>query len=136
MKTYGTLTPTKDGLTNNRSSSSSTSSGGGSSTTNSSTIVTKNSMAESKLGGEIKAENRNQLNAFKKAETNIRASNDSIAKANDYLNKLPAYKQSLPRFTDAASKRGGQAAFRTRVNSGDYSTKEAMNIYRSSQPKR
>jgi len=120
----------------NSSSQNTSSSGGGSSTTTSNTVVSKNSMAESKLGGSIIAENRNQLNAFNKAETNIRASNDSITKANDYLNKLPAFKQSLPRYTDAAGKRGGQEAFRTRVESGDYGTKEAMKIYRSGQPKR
>jgi hypothetical protein len=118
------------------SSSQNTSSGGGSSTTTSNTVVSNNSMAESKLGGSILAENRNQLNAFNKAETNIRASNDSITKANEFLNKLPAFKQSEKRYVDAAGKRGGQEAFKTRVKSEDFSTKEAMKIYRSGQPER
>ena len=115
--------------------SSSTSSGGGSSTTSSNTVVSKNSMAESKLGGSILAENRNQTNAFNESESNIRASNDSIATANSFLNKLPAFKQSLPRYTNAAGVRGGKAAFKTRVNSGDYSASEAMKIYKAGQNK-
>ena len=116
--------------------SSSTSSGGGSSTTSSNTVVSKNSMAESKLGGSILAENRSQRNAFNKAETNIRASNDSIAASNQFLNKLPAFKQNLPRVKTAAGIVGGKAAHKRRVSSGDYSPKEAIKIYRSGQPKR
>ena len=116
-------------------SSSSTSSGGGSSTTSSKTIVSPNSMAETKLGGEIKAENRSQLNAFKKLETNIRAGNDSITASNQFLNKLPAFKQSLPKAQKVAGIVGGKAAKRRRASSGDFSPAEALQIYKTGQSK-
>ena len=119
----------------NKSSSSSTSSGGGSSTTSSKTIVSPNSMAETKLGGEIKAENRSQRNAFNKAETNIRASNDSITASNQFLDKLPAFKQSLPKAQKVAGIVGGKAAKKRRVSSGDFSPTEALQTYKAGQSK-
>ena len=113
--------------------SSSTSSGGGSSTTSSKTIVSPNSMAESKLGGSILAENRNQINAFKKLETNISASNDSIKASNQFLNKLPAFKQSSPKAEKLAGIIGGREAQKRRVSSGDFSPREASQIYKAGQ---
>jgi len=134
--TLGSFTDAAKAYNASNSSSSSTSSGGGSSTTSSKTIVSPNSMAESKLGGSILAENRNQTNAFNKSETNIKASNDSITASNQFLDKLPAFKQSLPKVKTAAGIVGGRAAHKRRVSSGDYSPKEAMKIYRSGQPQR
>ena len=116
-------------------SSSSTSSGGGSSTTSSNTITSKNSMAESQLQGKIKAENRSQLNAFKKLETNIVASNDSITASNQFINKLPAFKQNLPKVKKAAGIVGGKAAQKRRVSSGDFSPQEALQTYKAGQSK-
>ena len=117
----------------NKSSSSSTSSGGGSSTTSSKTIVSPNSMAETKLGGEIKAENRSQRNAFNKAETNIRAGNDSITASNQYLDKLPAFNQNSPKAQKVAGIVGGRAAKKRRVSSKDFSPAEAYKIYKAGQ---
>jgi hypothetical protein len=114
-------------------SSSSTSSGGGSSTTSSKTIVSPNSMAETKLGGEIKAENRSQRNAFNKAETNIRAGNDSITASNQYLDKLPAFNQNSPKAQKVAGIVGGRAAKKRRVSSNDFSPAEAYKIYKAGQ---
>ena len=115
--------------------SSSTSSGGGSSTTSSKTIVSPNSMAETQLQGEIKAENRSQRLAFSKAETNIRAGNDSITASNQFLDKLPNFKQSLPKVKRAAGIIGGKAAQKRRVSSGDFSPKEALQTYKAGQSK-
>ena len=119
----------------NKSSSSSTSSGGGSSTTSSKTIVSPNSMAETKLGGEIKAENRSQRNAFNKAETNISAGNDSITASNQYLDKLPAFNQNSPKAQKVAGIVGGRAAKKRRVSSKDFSPTEALQIYKAGQSK-
>ena len=115
-------------------SSSSTSSGGGSSTTSSNTITSKNSMAESKLQGKIKAENRQSLNAFKRAETNIKASNDSITVSNAFLNKLPTKTSMNPKAKLIAGKKGGRAAMTTRARSGNFSSQEALGIYKAGQP--
>ena len=114
-------------------SSSSTSSGGGSSTTSSNTITSKNSMAESKLQGKIKAENRQSLNAFKRAETNIKASNDSITVSNAFLNKLPTKTSMNPKAKLIAGKKGGRAAMTTRARSGNFSSQEALGIYKAGQ---
>ena len=115
-------------------SSSSTSSGGGSSTTSSNTITSKNSMAESQLQGKIKAENRQSLNAFKRAETNIKASNDSITVSNAFLNKLPTKTSMNPKAKLIAGKKGGRAAMTTRARSGNFSSQEALGIYKAGQP--
>jgi hypothetical protein len=114
-------------------SSSSTSSGGGSSTTSSNTITSKNSMAESQLQGKIKAENRQSLNAFKRAETNIKASNDSITVSNAFLNKLPTKTSMNPKAKLIAAKKGGRAAMTTRARSGNFSSQEALGIYKAGQ---
>ena len=115
-------------------SSSSTSSGGGSSTTSSNTITSKNSMAESQLQGKIKAENRQSLNNFKRAETNIKAANDSITVSNAFLNKLPTKTSMNPKAILIAGKKGGRAAMTTRARSGNFSSQEALGIYKAGQP--
>ena len=108
--------------------SSSTSSGGGSSTTSSKTIVSPNSMAESQLQGKIQTENRQSLNNFKRAETNIKAANDSINVSNSFLNKLPTKHQIDPKAIAIAKKKGGKAAMQTRISSGNFSIQESARI--------
>jgi len=114
-------------------SSSSTSSGGGSSTTSSNTITSKNSMAESQLQGKIKAENRVSLNNFNRAETNIKAATDSITASNRFLNKLPTKQSMNPKAIAIAGKKGGKAAMITRGRSGNFSSQEALGIYKAGQ---
>ena len=114
--------------------SSSTSSGGGSSTTSSTTVVSPNSMAETQLQGKIKAENRQSLNNFKRAETNIKAANDSITVSNAFLNKLPTKTSMNPKAKLIAGKKGGRAAMTTRARSGNFSSQEALGIYKAGQP--
>ena len=116
--------------------SSSTSSGGGSSTTSSTTVVSPNSMAETQLQGKIKAENRLSLNNFNRAETNIKAANDSINVSNRFLDKLPTKTSMNPKAILIAGKKGGRAAMTTRARSGNFSSQEALAIYKAGQNKK
>ena len=131
--TLGSFTDAAKAYNASNSSSSSTSSGGGSSTTSSKTIVSPNSMAETQLQGEIKSENRQSLNNFKRAETNIKAATDSINVSNRFLDKLPTKTSRNPKAKLIAGKKGGRAAMTTRARSGNFSSQEALAIYKAGQ---
>ena len=93
------------------------------------TIVSPMSMDETLRAGQIQDENRAQTNQFNKDITNITATNDSISTVNSYLNKLPPYQQKDPYRLKMARDRGGRSAFNTRSTSGDFSPREAANMY-------
>ncbi len=114
--------------TSSNSSSNNTSSGN--TVRKSETITSKESMAAVKEKGEIANFNRAQKNAYNKEMTNIRAANDSTATANAFLNKRPAHMQDDQKIINAAANRGGKAAFNTRIDSGNFSIKEAAAIYK------
>lgn len=118
----------KNNLTSSSSSSNKTNSG--STVRKSETITSKESMAAVKEKGEIANFNRAEKNAYNKEMTNIRAGIDSTATANAFLNKRPAHMQSDPKIINAAANRGGKAAFNTRIDSGNFSIKEAAAIYK------
>ncbi len=118
------------------SNSSSSTTNAGSTTTTSNTTTSPNSMAETKLKGNILAENRNQQFNFDREEANIRATNDSITTANKALDRLPRFRQNTPAGQSYAGRAGGRAAAQTRIASGLFPRAEAISIYRDGQEKK
>ena len=123
----------KPNMTSSSSSSNNTNSG--STTRSSKTITSKESMAAVKEQGKIAVENRQQKNAYNKELANIKAVKDSTNTANKFINKLPGHMQSNPKAIKLAKKRGGLAANDSRVRSGEFSGREAYNIFKAGQNK-
>ena len=124
----------KPNMTSSSSSSNNTNSG--STTRSSKTITSKESMAAVKEQGKIAVENRQQKNAYNKELANIKAVKDSTNTANKFINKLPGHMQSNPKAIKLAKKRGGLAANDSRVRSGEFSAREAYNIFKAGQNKK
>jgi hypothetical protein len=112
----------------NFSSNSSSSSNPRGVSESSTTTVSPMSMSETLKKGQLVDFNRAQNNQFNKDITNITAANDSIAASNKYIDNRPPHAQNDPRVLETAKKFGGRAAFITRKDSGDFSTREAGNI--------
>ena len=92
-------------------------------------------MAAVKEQGKIAVENRQQKNAYNKELANIKAVKDSTNTANKFINKLPGHMQSNPKAIKLAKKKGGFAAKESRVRSGEFSGREAYNIFKAGQNK-
>ncbi len=114
------------------SSSSSNNTNSGSTTRKSETITSKKSMAAVQEKGKIANENRVSRNAYNKEMTSIKAASDSTSTANSFLNNRKRHQQSNPKVIALASKLGAREAYNTRIKSGDFSQKEAAEIYRTS----
>ena len=114
------------------SSSSSNNTNSGSTTRKSETITSKKSMAAVQEKGKIANENRASRNAYNKEMTSIKAASDSTSTANSFLNNRKRHQQSNPKVIALASKLGAREAYNTRIKSGDFSQKEAAEIYRTS----
>ncbi len=114
------------------SSSSSNNTNSGSTTRKSETITSKKSMAAVEEKGKIANENRASRNAYNKEMTSIKAASDSTSTANRFLNNRKRHQQSNPKVIALASKLGAREAYNTRIKSGDFSQKEAAEIYRTS----
>lgn len=114
------------------SSSSSNNTNSGSTTRKSETITSKKSMAAVQEKGKIANENRASRNAYNKEMTSIQAASDSTSTANRFLNNRKRHQQSNPKVIALASKLGAREAYNTRIKSGDFSQKEAAEIYRTS----
>ena len=115
------------------SSSSANTTNSGNSSTSSETIISPNSKAESQLQGEIAKENSFQLSNFNRGEADITATNDSITAGQRYTQRLTPHMREKPTSIARAERAGARAAYRTRVNSKQFSRDEAKKIYQTSQ---
>jgi len=111
------------------SSSSSQNTNSGSTIRKEEKITSKESLGSVQEKGKIAVENRQQKNAYNKELANIKAVKDSTNTANKFINKLPGHMQSNPRVIDVAKKKGGLAAKYSRIRSGEFSGRDAHNIF-------
>ena len=124
----------KPNMTSSSSSSQNTNSG--STIRKEEKITSKESLGSVQEKGKIAVENRQQKNAYNKELANIKAVKDSTNTANKFINKLPGHMQSNPRVINVAKKKGGFAAKESRVRSGEFSGREAYNIFIAGQNKK
>ena len=124
----------KPNMTSSSSSSQNTNSG--STIRKEEKITSKESLGAVQEKGKIAVENRQQKNAYNKELANIKAVKDSTNTANKFINKLPGHMQSNPRVINVAKKKGGLAAKYSRAGSGEFSGREAHNIFIAGQNKK